>query len=140
MGSHEAHTILVRFYASMCVVGTVLPYAALGAWVVENGVFDIGAMVVEIAASRMSMFAWLDVLVSAVVLVAFICSEGRRASTSLLWAPIVATCVVGVSLGLPLFLLLRERALRRHRRVNESGSSDRDVNQGPTGQAVLRDR
>ena len=131
---------MVRFYASMCVVGTVLPYAALGAWVVENGVFDIGAMVVEIAASRISMFAWFDVLVSAVVLIAFIRSEGRRTSTSLLWTPIVATCVVGVSLGLPLFLLLRERALRRHRCVIESKCSDRDVNQGPAGQAEPRER
>ncbi len=123
----------------MCVVGTVLPYAALGAWVVENDVFDIGAMVVEIAASRMSMFAWFDVLVSAVVLIVFIRSEGRRAATPFLWAPIVATCVVGVSLGLPLFLLLRERTLHRHRRVDESEHIDRD-NQGPACQAEPRDR
>ena len=59
------------------------------------------------------MLAWFDVAVSAVVLVAFIRVEGRRARLSMLWAPIIATCVVGVSLGLPLFLLLRERALRR---------------------------
>ena len=131
---------MVRFYTSMCIVGTVLPYAALGAWVVENGVFDIGAMVVEIADSRMSTFAWFDVLVSAVVLIAFIRSEGRRASISLLWVPIVATCLVGVSLGLPLFLLLRERSLHRHRGVGEAECGDRDASQGSACRAESRDR
>lgn len=106
---------MVKFYAVMCVLGTVLPYAALFAWVVENGAFDIGTMVGEIADSRMSTFAWLDVLVSAVVLMTFMRSECRRMSISMLWAPVLGTCVVGVSLGLPLFLLLRERVLRRER-------------------------
>ena len=103
---------MIKFYAVMCVLGTLLPYAALGTWVSENGL-DVGALLAEIVDSRISMLAWFDVAVSAVVLVAFIRVEGRRARLSMLWAPIVATCVVGVSLGLPLFLLLRERALRR---------------------------
>ncbi|MCY3659298.1 MAG: DUF2834 domain-containing protein [Caldilineaceae bacterium] len=88
----------------------------------------------------MSTFTWFDVLVSAVVLIVFIRSEGRRAAIPLLWVPIVATCVVGVSLGLPLFLLLRERALCRHCRVNESEHGDLGANQDPVCQAELRDR
>ena len=39
--------------------------------------------------------------------------EGRRLSLSKLRMPIAGTCLVGVSLGLPLFLLIRERELRR---------------------------
>ena len=103
---------MIKFYAVMCVLGTLLPYAALGTWVTEHGL-DVAALLGEIIDSRISMFAWFDVVVSGVVLVAFISVEGRRARLSMLWAPIVATCVVGVSLGLPLFLLLRERSLRR---------------------------
>ena len=102
---------MIKFYAVMCVLGTLLPYAALGTWITEHG-FDLGAVLAEIVDSRISVFAWFDVIVSAVVLIAFVRVEGRRARLSMLWAPIVATCVVGVSLGLPLFLLLRERALR----------------------------
>jgi hypothetical protein len=34
--------------------------------------------------------------------------DGRRLGMSGLWAPIVGNLVVGVSLGLPLFLLMRE--------------------------------
>ena len=48
-------------------------------------------MLVEILASRMSLFAWVDVLVSAVVLIAFIRHEGRRASIPGLWVPIAGT-------------------------------------------------
>lgn len=104
---------MVRFYAILCLLGTVLPYSALGLWVIEHGGIDLGAMVGEIAASRMSTFAWLDVLVAAVALVGFVRHEGRRMSLDRLWLPIVATCLVGVSLGLPLFLLIRERQIRR---------------------------
>ncbi len=106
---------MVRFYALMCLLGTVLPYGALVAYGVENGGLDVAAMLAEIAGSRMSLFAWADVLVSAVVLIAFIRHEGRRASVPSLWLPIAGTCAVGVSLGLPLFLLMRERELRRGR-------------------------
>ena len=103
---------MIKFYTVMCVLGTVLPYSALIAWGVENGRFEIGAMVTEIINSRMSRFAWLDVILSAVVLIFFIQSEGRRLLISSLWIPVAGTCVVGVSLGLPLFLLMRERELR----------------------------
>ena len=106
---------MVRFYALMCVLGTVLPYSAMVGWGVGNGGWDLGAMLAEIAGSRMSLFAWADVLVSGVVLIAFIRHEGRRASVAGLWLPIAGTCLVGVSLGLPLFLLMRERELRRSR-------------------------
>lgn len=106
---------MVRFYGVMCVLGTVIPYGALVAWGIENGGLDGAAMLAEIAQSRMSQFAWADVLVSAVVLITFIRREGRRASVSGLWLPIVGTCAVGVSLGLPLFLLMREREERRAR-------------------------
>ena len=103
----------IRFYGVMCVLGTVLPYSALVAWGVENGALDVAAMVAEIAGSRMSTFAWLDVVVSGVVLIWFMLHEGRRLSLAGLWMPVAGTCLVGVSLGLPLFLLMRERELRR---------------------------
>lgn len=55
----------------------------------------------------------MDVLVSAIVLIGFILFEGNRKGMSLLWLQIVGTLVVGVSLGLPLFLFLRERHLEK---------------------------
>jgi len=55
----------------------------------------------------------LDVIVSAVVLGVFVAVDGRRMSMKHLWLPSAATLVVGVSLGLPLFLYMREGRLER---------------------------
>ena len=76
---------------------------------------DVPALLADAAATRMGAFAWLDVLVSAVVLVAFISVEGKRLGMrGGILAAIAGTLLVGVSLGLPLFLWLRERTLREH--------------------------
>jgi hypothetical protein len=48
------------------------------------------------------------VIVSSAVLWVFVLTEGRRTGTRHLWAPLLGNLVVGVSLGLPLFLYLRE--------------------------------
>jgi len=48
-----------------------------------------------------------------VVLWALVVIEGRRAGVKHLWAPIAANLAVGVSLGLPLFLYMREERLER---------------------------
>jgi Terpene cyclase DEP1 len=61
--------------------------------------------------TRAGAFFGLDVLVSAVVLITFIRREDRRRKMPLAWLPIAATCLIGVSCGLPLFLYLRERQL-----------------------------
>src|SRR5687767_8180320 len=52
--------------------------------------------------SQLLPFLWVLVFV-----------EGRRAGVKHLWAPIAANLAVGVSLGLPLFLYMRERRLEQ---------------------------
>ena len=59
-----------KFYGHLCVVGIVLPYWQLLLWVSENGL-DVGRLLAEAASHRISAFAWLDVIVSAVVLFGF---------------------------------------------------------------------
>jgi hypothetical protein len=53
------------------------------------------------------------VIVSAVVLWTFVYVEGTRRGMTRLWAPVVASLLVGVSLGLPLFLYMRETQTTR---------------------------
>lgn len=53
----------------------------------------------------------MDVIVSALVLFVFIWLEGLRLAIRHLWLPVPATVLVGVSLGFPLFLYLRQREL-----------------------------
>jgi hypothetical protein len=97
-------------YLGLCLVGIVLPYWALVPWFMENG-FDLRLFGQELFATRVGAFFGLDVLVSAIVLFLFVFAEGRRVMIPHLWMPILATLLVGVSLGFPLFLYLRQRKL-----------------------------
>ena len=99
-------------YLGLCIVGTILPYWQLVPWVMEHGL-NPTLLCLELFSTRIGAFFGLDVVVSAVVLLLFVFVEGRRVAVPLLWAPVLATLLVGVSLGLPLFLYLRQRKLDR---------------------------
>lgn len=98
-------------YLVFCVFGIALPYWQLVPWVVAQHGIPLGLFARELFANHISGFFGMDVLVSAVVLIFFIRREGRRLGVRHVWLPIVGTLTVGVSLGLPLFLYLREAAL-----------------------------
>jgi len=55
----------------------------------------------------------VGVIVSGVALWLFVAIEGRRIGMRRRWAPLLGLLTVGVSLGLPLFLYMRERHLDR---------------------------
>lgn len=97
-----------QLYLLLALIGAVLPYSQFLPWLAEHGP-NIPLLLAELFSTRAGAFFGLDVLVSAVVLIAFIRREGARGKMRLLWLPIAATCLVGVSCGLPLFLYLRER-------------------------------
>jgi hypothetical protein len=99
-------------YLLLCFLGTALPYAQLVPWLLEHGL-DLRLFFAELFANRIGGFFGMDVIVSAVVLWIFVATEGRRVGVRHRWAPVAATLTVGVSLGLPLFLYLRESRLER---------------------------
>jgi len=101
-----------NLYLLLCVLGIVLPYSQFIPWVLENGL-PLGLLFRELFANRISAFFGLDVLVSSVVVVSFVRTEGRRLGVRRLWLPILVVLTVGVSGALPLFLYLREGALER---------------------------
>ena len=94
-------------YLILALIGTVLPYSQLMPWLLVHGL-DLPLMLKELFSSSVSAFFGLDVLISAVVLIGFIRREGAAQKIPMLWLPIGATCLIGVSCGLPLFLYLRE--------------------------------
>ena len=108
-----------NIYLFLCVLGAVLPYSQFIPWIIEHGP-NIGLLIRQLFANKISAFFGLDVLVSAVVLLMFIMVEGRRLGMRLLWLPIAGLIAVGGSFGLPLFLYLRERALERLPRAVEA--------------------
>jgi len=105
---------LRSLYLLLAIVGTVLPYSAFIPFLQEHGL-DVRLLVEQLFANRIGAFFGWDVIVSAVVLWVFVAVEGRRLGMTRLWVPVVASLAVGVSLGLPLFLYMREAALTRGR-------------------------
>jgi hypothetical protein len=99
-------------YLVFCLLGTALPYSQFAPWVVAQHGAPLGLFIQELFANRIGGFFGMDVLVSALVLISFVRSEGKRLGVRHRWLPIVGTLAVGVSLGLPLFLYLREGALK----------------------------
>ena len=97
-------------YAILAVVGAIVPYSQLLPWVAQHGV-DARGFVLELFSTRIGAFFGLDVIISAIALLAFIAWEGRRARMTKLWVPVTVTLLIGVSCGLPLFLYMRERSV-----------------------------
>jgi Terpene cyclase DEP1 len=97
-------------YLCLAVLGTVLPYSQFLPWLAQHGL-NVRLLFMQLFLGHVSAFFGLDAIVSALVLFVFIFHEGTRRKTRMLWLPVVATCVVGVSCGFPLFLWLRERQL-----------------------------
>jgi hypothetical protein len=99
-------------YLILSVLGFALPYSQFVPWVIEHGL-DMRLFVQQLFANRIGGFFGSDVLASAVTLIGFIRSEGTRVKMRRTWLPIVSVLRVGVSLGLPLFLYLREREMEK---------------------------
>lgn len=100
-------------YLLFALAGLILPYWQFVPWVVEHHGVNMAIFLRELFANRISAFFAMDVLVSAIVLISFVQTEGKRLGLRLLWLPILAVFLVGVSLGLPLFLFLRQLHLDR---------------------------
>ncbi|HEY7440960.1 MAG TPA: DUF2834 domain-containing protein [Vicinamibacterales bacterium] len=94
-------------YAGLCVLGVALPYCVFRPFVAAHGL-DILLLVQQSFASPVAAFFAADVIVSSLVLWAFIFHETRKRPIRFWWVCIVANLAAGVSLGFPLFLLLRE--------------------------------
>ena len=105
---------LRHHYLALCALGGILPYSQFLPWLDAHGL-DLPLFVSELFSTRIGAFFGMDVLVSAVTLFLFMAVEGRRLGMRRLWLPALATIAVGVSLGLPLFLYMRQVVLERSR-------------------------
>ena len=104
-----------HLYLGLAITGTVLPLWQFTPFLRDHGL-SFGAFVDQLFSTPVGGFFGMDVIVSSLVLWVLVYFEGRRERVRHLWAPILASLTVGVSLGLPLFLYLREveRALLPH--------------------------
>lgn len=96
-------------YLVLCFIGAALPLSQFIPWLSSNGI-NVPLLLQQAIATPISAFAWADVLVSGIAVLVFVVVEGRRLAMRRLWIP--ALCMlVGPSLALPAFLLMRERHL-----------------------------
>jgi hypothetical protein len=101
-----------HLFLALAIAGTVLPLSQFLPFLRDHGL-NPTVFIEQLFATRIGAFFGLDVLVSALVLWAFVYFEGRRVSVPYRWTPVLGSVLVGVSLGLPLFLYLREQQLER---------------------------
>lgn len=92
------------------IVGTVLPLSYLFPFLLVHGL-DVPLIFKELFQNNISAFFGTDVIVSGLALLVFVFIEGRRLRMKNLWFYMLCTLLIGVSLGLPLFLFFRERRL-----------------------------
>jgi Protein of unknown function DUF2834 len=97
-------------YLVLCIAGVILPYSQLIPFLREHGL-DLPLFFQQLFANRVSGFFGMDVIVSSLTLWVFVYSEGTRLKMRHLWVCVVGSLLVGVSLGLPLFLLMRQSKL-----------------------------
>ncbi len=96
-----------HLYLLLAILGAAIPYSQFVPWLLLHGL-DLPLFFEQLFANRISAFFALDLILSAIVLILYISHRGAQTRTPHLWVPIVATCLVGISCGLPLFLWLQE--------------------------------
>ncbi len=101
-----------NLFLALAIIGTIVPMAAFAPWVSQHGM-DIPLLVKEMMSTHISRFITLDLFCSAMVV--FLMSyRGMRKGITLAWLPVIATVVVGVSFGLPLYLFLEAHHMEQH--------------------------
>jgi hypothetical protein len=94
----------------LTVAGFVVPTVCIVIFFANEGV-DISGYFSLWTASTPSTQLLLDLVIASLALFVWAAIEGPRAGVKRWWVCIPATFLVGLCFGLPLFFLMRERAL-----------------------------
>ena len=97
------------FYLGLAFVGAEVPCSFMGQFILTHGL-DFSEFKTQMWAAPISSFTGAAFVIVSLVNLFFVWGEGRRLKIKGLWLPLLATLLVGVSCGLPLFLYLRGQA------------------------------
>jgi uncharacterized protein DUF2834 len=103
--------LTMRLLLILTVVGFIVPNVLLGIFIADEG-FDISGYFSLWTDSTPSTQITLDLLIAAVAFLVWAGLEGPRSRIRNWWVVYPASLLVGLCFGLPLFLLMRERAIR----------------------------
>ncbi|MDO5103220.1 MAG: DUF2834 domain-containing protein [Lautropia sp.] len=102
---------MIKVYALLSFFGALAPLTPFCFFLLENGV-DVSLFFDELFYGYISTFFAIDVIISALVFIAFAVSESLRLrKTWMIWS--ILGLIIGVSFSLPLFLLFREIAVNK---------------------------
>ncbi|WP_313575166.1 DUF2834 domain-containing protein [Brevundimonas sp.] len=97
-----------HFYLAMAVVGAIVPWLFFGSFFFDNGP-DAPLFLRSLFANGAAGGFSADVLISIVVFLVWSWRDASRNHVNRWWLVLPASCLVGLSLSLPLYLYLRER-------------------------------
>ena len=95
----------------LTILGFIVPNTMVAVFFLDHGLDPTGYLsrwVESLPAAQLAA----DLTIAFVAFALWAAWEGRRIGMSAWWLPIPASLLVGLCFALPLFLLLRERALR----------------------------
>jgi hypothetical protein len=99
-----------RLYLILAVLGAVVPYYFFISFLSQHGL-NLGELVEQRFANVISTFFAVDLLLTTVVFLVYLGSEGRRQAPAW-WVYAVATLLDGPSFTVPLFLYARKARAR----------------------------
>lgn len=97
-------------YAGLLGLGVILPFSRFVPWLLDHGL-DVGRFFDDLFANRIGGFFGLDVFVAAGTLLV-LAAVDRELRPRQRWL-VAGGSLLGASVGLPLYLLIRERNRRR---------------------------
>jgi hypothetical protein len=100
------------FYLVLCILGTILPTWQFSLFFLESG-FDPSLFLTQPFSTRVGTALVFDLVTAVFAFFAYAVVEGRRLKMRYYWLPIASVFAVGLSLGLPLFLYMREKELEK---------------------------
>ncbi|WP_225027273.1 DUF2834 domain-containing protein [Xinfangfangia pollutisoli] len=100
---------LRNFYLAMAIVGTVVPWLFFGAFFAQNGL-ALPLFLQSLFANGPAAGFSADVLISIAIFWVWSWQDAGQHQVARWWLVLPASFFVGLSLALPLYLYLRERA------------------------------
>src|SRR5215213_2908340 len=100
-----------RVLLALTIVGFVVPNVMVILFLADEGL-EIGGYFSHWTASLPSAQLLADLTIAALALFVWAAVDGPRSGVRRWWVCIPATLLVGLCFGLPLYLLMRERALQ----------------------------
>lgn len=100
-----------KLYLFLAIAGFVLPYCFFVSFLVANGP-DVPLLFHQLFANDISTFFAADLIITALVFLAFVVREAPKLGMGNRWVYVLATLLVGPSCALPLLLYVRESRMQ----------------------------